>query len=225
MPFGVKNAPAVFQELMQATLHDTTGFATAYMDDVMIHSSSWQDHLKDIRAVLDKLKTANLTVNPTKCVWGGKTMTFLGHQVGEGKMTLPDHRVAALANYQKPLIKRGLRAFLGTVGFYRRYAKQLTSQTAILTPHTTKQALSRIMWDKEGEEAFSQIVFIMSHTTSLCIPLPKDSFSLVTDTSGLGIGCVLQVRREGEWKPAAYFSHQLKGPEQRYSATEMEVLA
>ena len=225
MPFGVKNAPALFQELMQTTLHDTTKFATAYMDDVVIYSSTWGDHLKYVAKVLDRLQAANLTVNPSKCVWGGTTMTFLGHQVSDGKMTLLEHRVQALVQYQMPMTKRGLRAFLGSVGFYRHYEKQLASQTAILTPHTTKQAPSKIVWDEEGEVAFNHIVSIMSHTTSLCIPLPKDCFSLVTDASGLGIGGVLQVRRDGEWKPAAYFSRQLKGPEQRYSATEMEALA
>ena len=225
MPFGVKNAPAIFQELMQNILHDTTVFATAYMDDVVIHSSSWENHVSHIRAVLDRLKAANLTVNLSKCVWGGKTMTFLGHDVGAGRMSLPAHRVEALAKYERPLTKRGLVAFLGSVGFYRRYAKQLAAQTAILTPHTGKQAPSRIVCDDEGETAFNKIIFIMSDNTSLYIPLPQDTFSLVTDASGLGIGGVLQVMREGEWKAAAYFSRQLKGPEQRYSATEMEALA
>ena len=227
MPFGVKNAPAVFQELMKQTLHDTTCFATAYMDDVVIFSSTWTDHLRHIAMVLDRLKTSKLTVNPSKCVWGGTTMTVLGHQVevDDGRMTLPDNRVEALAKYQMPTTKRGLRAFLGSVGFYRHYARQLASQTAILTPHISKQAPSKILWSKEGEKAFHQIISIISHTTSLCIPLPQDCFSLVTDASGLGIGGVLQVKRDEQWKPAAYFSRQLRGPEQRYSATEMEALA
>ena len=122
MPFGVKNAPAVFQQLRQAVLHDTLTYATAYMDDIIIYSRSWSEHIQHIRNVLDRLQKANLTVNPAKCVWGGRSMTFLGHQVGEGKMTFPAHRVQALAKYQKPATKKGLRAFLGSVGFYRRYA-------------------------------------------------------------------------------------------------------
>ena len=65
----------------------------------------------------------------------------------------------------------------------------------------------------------------MPRACSLCIPLPQDTFSLVTDASGLGIGGVLQVRRHGSWEAAAYFSRQLRGPEQRYSATELEALA
>ena len=112
-------------------------------------------------------------------------------------MTLPEHRVQALAKYKRPDTKKSLKAFLGSVGFYRRYAKQLATQTAILTPHTTKQAPSQVMWDKEGEEAFKQILCIMAHTTSLCIPLPDDQFSVVTNASGLGIGSILQVKRQG----------------------------
>ena len=144
MPFGVKNAPAVFQELMQRVLHDTVKYATPYMDDVVIYSATWDDHINHIREVLTRLKTAKLTVNPDKCVWGGRTMTFLGHQVGDGKMSLPEHRVKALAEFKKPATKNGLRSFLGSVGFYRRYAKQLAKQTALLTPHTSKQAPSRV---------------------------------------------------------------------------------
>ena len=225
MPFGVKNASAVFQELMQRVLHDTTNYAMPYMDDVVIYSQTWDEHVVHIKEVLNRLRAARLTVNPSKCVWGGRTMTFLGHQVGDGLMSLPEHRVKALANYQRPATKKGLRAFLGSVGFYRRYAKQLATQTALLTPHTSKQAPSRVEWNEEGEEAFKSILCTMAHTTALCIPLPTDEFSVVTDASGLGIGGVLQVRRQGEWTPSAYFSRQLKGAEQRYLATEIEAIA
>ena len=97
-------------------------------------------------------------------------------------MSFPALRVEALAKYERPVTKKGLTAFLGSVWFYRRYARQLAAQTAILTPHTGKQAPSQIMWDEEGETAFNTIISIMSHTTSLCIPLPQDTFSLVADT-------------------------------------------
>ena len=108
------------------------------MDDVIIYSRSWDEHVRYIRNVIDRLRDTNLTVNPAKCVWGGRRMSFLGHQVGEGLMTLPAHRVQALTDYQRPVTKKGLRACLGLIGFYRRYARQLASQTAILAPHTTR---------------------------------------------------------------------------------------
>ena len=77
MPFGVKNAPPIFQQMMQEVLHDTLTYATAYMDDVIIYSRTWEDHLRHITNVLDRLQKARLTVNPTKCVWGGKDCDFL----------------------------------------------------------------------------------------------------------------------------------------------------
>ena len=71
MPFGVKNAPACFQELMQQVLADHSSFATAYMDDVVIFSSTWTDHLQHVDRVLQTLRSAGLTANPSKCKWGG----------------------------------------------------------------------------------------------------------------------------------------------------------
>jgi len=140
MPFGVKNAPAVFQELMQGLFRDDDSYCSPYMDDVVIFSSYWDDHVRHIDQVLSKLKGAGLTANPAKCRWGGTTMEFLGHQVGSGRMTLPSHRAEAFRSYSRPTTKKGLRSFLGAIGFYRRYVKQLATHTATLTPLTSKQA-------------------------------------------------------------------------------------
>ena len=209
MPFGVKNAPAAFQSLMQRILTDQGEWATAYMDDIVVFSSTWQDHIKHIGNVLLALRQAGLTANPSKCRWGGRSVEFLGHNVGTGRMSIPEHRVTALASYTKPTTKKGLRAFLGSIGFYRRYVEKLADQTAVLTPLTTKQAPQRVEWTAEGECAFK---IICSHFCNVCelhIPLVEDRLSIVTDASGRGIGGVLQVQRQEEWLPAAYFSRQL----------------
>ena len=225
MPFGVKNAPSVFQELMQSIFKEDSHYCTPYMDDLIIFSPCWGDHVKHVRIVLDKLRKAGLTANPAKCKWGGSKMEFLGHLVGEGSMSVPDHRAEALATYNRPITKKGLRAFLGAVGFYRRYVELLAKYTAILTPLTAKLAPSKIVWTREGELAFTNICACIANTCSLCIPLPQDTFSIVTDASGLGVGGVLQVWRDHRWEAAAFYSRQLKGAEQRYSATELEALA
>ena len=134
MPFGVKNATAVFQVLMQSIFRDDISFCSPYMDDIIIFSPSWEEHVIHVDNVLTKLKAAGLTANPAKCKWGGRSMEFLGHLVGEGKMSVPAHRAEALGKYNKPVTKRGLRAFLGSVGFHRRYVELLAKHTAILTP-------------------------------------------------------------------------------------------
>ena len=81
------------------------------MDDIIIYSHSLEDHVRHINKVLTRLKDAGLTANPSKCRWGGRQMEFLGHLVGEGKMSVPCHRAEALANYNRPSTKKGLRAF------------------------------------------------------------------------------------------------------------------
>jgi len=103
--------------------------------------------------------------------------------------------------------------------------KRLATQTAILTPLTAKTAPSKVVWTEDGERAFMCILNMICTSCSLCIPLPSDKFSIISDASGLGVGGVLQVWREDQWEAAAFFSRQLRGAEKRYSATELEALA
>ena len=88
MPFGVKNAPAVFQSLMQRVLTDQGDWATAYMDDIVVFSLTWEDHLRHVESVLVALRQAGLTANPSKCTWGGRSVEFLGHNIGTGRMSI-----------------------------------------------------------------------------------------------------------------------------------------
>ena len=111
------------------------------------------------------------------------------------------------------------------MGFYRKYAEIQARHTAILTPLTSKQAPSKVLWTEEGQLAFRNICLCISNSCFLCIPLPNDQFPIITDASGLGVGGVLQVNRDGKWKAADFYSRQLQGAEQRYSATELEALA
>ena len=101
MPFGVKNAPAVFQELMQSIFREDSQYCSPYMDDLIIFSRNWEDHCKHVRIVLGKLRAAGLTANPAKCKWGGNKMEFLEHLVGESTMPVPEHRIEALKNYSR----------------------------------------------------------------------------------------------------------------------------
>ena len=196
MPFGVKNAPACFQALMQRVLASVSEFATPYMDDVVIFSETWDDHVKHIQLVLESIGKAGLTVNPNKCSWGGRGVEFLGHHIGKGRMSIPEHRSTALATYTRPRTKKGLRAFLGSVGFYRRYLNKLAHWTSVLTPKTSRQAPSIVEWSGEEEVAFSNICAFFCNPSTLCVPVLDDVVSIVSDASGRGIGGVLQVRRQ-----------------------------
>ena len=225
MPFGVCNAPAIFQTLMEKVIKGLGKFCRVYMDDLIIFSDSWEQHTQHIKEVLKALRKAGLTANPTKCEWGGRKLQFLGHEIGSGNISIPKTRTDAMKQFVKPVTKRGLRSFLSAVSFYRKFAKNLARHTALLSPSTSKSAPPKVLWTDSMDAAFQEICELMCHNTTLIIPLPSDTFSVVTDASGLGIGGVLQVLREGEWEAAAYYSRQTRGAETRYSATELEALA
>ena len=224
LPFGVRNAPAIFQALMTKLFSSCKKFCSPYMDDLVIYSDTWEEHIVHVKEVLAKLKGAGLTANPAKCVWGAQTMEFLGHQVGNGFMTIPAKRAEALTNYTRPTTKKGLRSFLGAISFYRRYVEKLASQIAVLSPSTSKLAPSKVLWTTEMETAFHNICEFNSNTCILTIPLPEDMMSVVSDASGLGIGGVLQVKRGDDWEAAVLFSRQIRGAKQRYLATKLEAL-
>ena len=120
MPFGIKNAPDVFQSLMTNIMQDCSHFARPYMDDIVIFSESWDAHKDHVRQVLSCLRKAGLTANPNKCSWGvGVYMDFLGHRVGKGSMMIQGMRAEAILKYTKPTTKKSLRFFLGVVSFYQ----------------------------------------------------------------------------------------------------------
>ena len=133
--------------------------------------------------------------------------------------------MTAIANYVKPTTKKGVRAFLGTTGYYRKFvagygrlAKPLTSMTRKLEPE-------QVCWTSEGNQAFVALRKSLCSACMLTIPTVLDQYRLHTDASGAGLGAVLSVVRNGEEYPVAYYSRQLQGAEVNYSSTELECLA
>ena len=99
MPFGLRNAPATFQALIESVLRQCAEFAVVYIDDVLVYSNSWAEHLQHLKHVLEALKKAGLTAKPEKCQWGRRHLDYLGHRVGCGKVAVTEHRVEAMANF------------------------------------------------------------------------------------------------------------------------------
>jgi len=178
MPFGLRNAPATFQKLTSKVLDTCTEYATPYIDDIVIFSSSWEAHTKHIRQVLLRLREAGLTASPRKCKWGCEMVEFLRHRIGRGIASILESRLKALREYVQPRTKRGLRTFLGVVGFY-----MLAKHIATLTPATAKSEPNIVVWTKEMGEAFRAICMSVCNACELEIPLSTDRLSLVTDAS------------------------------------------
>ena len=119
MPFGLKNAPAAFQNMTSRIMAPCREFVVPYIDNIGIFSGCGEDHLRYVEEVLAILRSVGLTISPRKCKWGGQIVDFLRH------WCIPRRRVEAIETYRKPRTKKQLRAFLGVVIFYRSYMEIL----------------------------------------------------------------------------------------------------
>ena len=225
MPFGLKNAPATFQRLMEVVLGDCYHCSAPYIDDVVVFSSSGEEHVQHLRLVMEKLRMFGLTLKESKCQFGREKLEYLGHIIGGGELAVPGHRAAAMANYLQPRTKKELRSFLGAASYYRQFVQGYARLSSELSPMTAKSAPSVVCWTAEGLEAFTRLKVSLVDVCVLTVPSHREDFVLHTDASGKGIGATLNVLRDGKKRPVAYFSKQLQGAQHNYSATELEGLA
>jgi hypothetical protein len=156
MPFGLKNATNTFTRTMSLVFKDSGDkFLKVFVDNLNVHSECWEDHLRHLDAVLSKLREVNLKLNPGKCCFAARSITFLGHVVSrEG--TRPDpNKIAAVVHFPVPKTVTNVRSFLGLTGYYRNYVRGY-SQTAVpLFELTRKEA--DFVWDIGCQNAFEAL--------------------------------------------------------------------
>ncbi len=215
MPFGLRNAPAIFQALMEKVLAGCVEYCSVYIDDVLVFSNSWTEHLHHVKEVLLALRKAGLTAKPFKCERGKSHLDYLGHRVGSGQVAVPESRVEAIESYRQPVTRRDLRAFIGTAGYYRRFIRDFAKFHAILSPSTSGKAPGTVQWTPEMLNAFHCLRHGLSEYVILNVPCVSDSFQLHTDASGVGVGAALHVIRSGSVLPVGFYSRKLKGAELR----------
>jgi hypothetical protein len=121
MPFGLSGAPATFQCLMDNVLRGTEVYTGAYQDDIVIPSSNWEDHLKHLEEVLNRLQEAGLTIKLKKCTFADTECIYLGYRIGRGGVRPENSKVESIVNMSRPQTKKDVRTFLGMTGYYRRF--------------------------------------------------------------------------------------------------------
>ena len=125
MVFGLRNAPATFQRLVNHILAGLSN-CEAYLDDLVVYSATWGSHVSHLRDVFERLSAANLTINLAKCKFGQAKVVYLGKVVGGGKVRPVHSKVEAILKYPAPTTRRELRRFLGMVGYYRSFCKNFS---------------------------------------------------------------------------------------------------
>ena len=146
---------------MDVVLAGLDQHALPYIDDILIFSSSWEDHLIHMEGVMGRLKEARLTVKPGKCLWGRKQLEYLGHLVGDGQVAVPDARVEAVKQYKRPRTAKEMRSFLGLMGYYRRFIPHYADIARPLHMATHKEAPSAVEWTEERLSSFCKLCNVL----------------------------------------------------------------
>ena len=224
MPFGLINAPATFQRLMESVLQGIPN-CLVYIDDILIYTSTTESHRAIIKQVLDRLLQYKLYIKPEKCEFLKTSITFLGHRIAENTITLDDDKRKKIQGWESPLKSaKEVRQFWGLVSWASMYVPNLATIAAPLT--TLNSAKRKFIWTKEAEEAMKTLQRSIQKAPALLLWEYGRPTRVTTDASDVGLGAVLEQQLQpNKWQPVEFWSRKLKPAETRYSATDKEWLA
>jgi len=222
LPFGFRNAPATFQRLMTYITSDLVG-VRCYLDDLVVWSETWEDHLIRLRSLFQALSDASLTINLKKSEFGHAHVTFLGHVVGQGNVAPIGAKVEAILQYPVPESRRALMRFIGMIGYYRRFCENFAQVSAPLTDLLSTKRTFR--WTDECQSAFDGLKCVLASAPVLQAPDMEKPFTISVDASDNGVGAVLfQPDSSDVLHPVCYYSYKFKTYQKSYSTIEKEAL-
>ena len=222
MPFGMKCAPATFQRLMNTVIAGMKG-VQAYLDDLVVSSNSWEEHLALLRQLLMRLRSAGLTVNLVKSDFAQAKIEYLGYMVGGGVLTPIYSKVWAIHQYPAPTTRKEVQRYLGMIGYYRRFIRNFSQIAVPLTDLTSSK--KKFKWTDDCQEAFEKLKKFLMMEPVLKAPDFTKPFILQVDACDDGVGAVLLQEFNGERHPICYYSAKLKPHQRPYSTVEKEALS
>ncbi|QRW07203.1 Retrotransposable element Tf2 protein [Ceratobasidium sp. AG-Ba] len=225
MPFGLKNAPAVLQRMMNDIFRHLLGVTVVvYMDDILIFSEKEEDHAEHVKEVLKILRENNLYAKLSKCEFFVKKVIFLGLVITPEGISMEEEKIKAIMEWGAPRKIKEVQAFLGFVNFYRRFIAEFSKIARPLHDLTKKD--TKFEWTQECQQAFEEIKKRVSQDPVLIHPNPDKPFILETDASGIAIGAILSQRGEdGYLHPVAYLSKSYNDAQRNYDTANKELLA
>ena len=195
-----------------------------YVDDLIIHSETWESHLEQIELLFQRLVEFNLTVNLVKSEIGHATVIFLGHIVCQGKVSPVQAKVEAISKLPPPVNKKGVMRFLRVTGYYRKFCPIFADVVTPLTNLLRKE--TKFQWFNLCQAAFQKIKNVLMSSPVLQAPNFSKAFSLATDASDVGFGAMLTQKDDGGVDhPVAYYSKKFDKHQVNYSTIEKEALA
>ena len=220
MPFGLTNAPAVFMDLMNRVFRPYLDqFVIVFIDDILIYSSTQEEHEQHLRIILQTLREHKLYAKFSKCEFWLTEVKFLGHVISKEGIAVDPSKVEAVLNWKQPRNIPEIRSFLGLAGYYRRFIKDFSKLAGPMTKLTRKGV--KFEWDDVCEESFQEMKTRLTTSPVLIIPERGVGYVVYTDASLQGLGGVLMQSE----KVVAYASRQLKTHEKNYPTHDLELAA
>lgn len=225
MPFGLKNAPAIFQRALHRILrkHKLDAFASNYMDDILIFSKDYQQHLGHIEKVFKTISAENIKLKRSKCNFAKSQVNYLGHTISLNQVKPLKSNIDVIMAIQPPKNIQEVQSFVGHVQYYREF---IPNCSALLSPITNLlRKNSEFQWGAEQQNVFDTIKQMLVKEPILAIFDKEKQIHLFTDASTKGIGAVLKQQHNNILKPVHYFSRSLQSYQRNYTITELECLA
>lgn len=224
MPFGLSNAPSVFQRFVNevfADLLDTS--VVAYIDDLLVYSDSLEEHVQHVREVLRRLRHHKLYASAKKCVWHTDKVEFLGFVLGTEGLSMDPSKVEVIQKWPPPRRTKDIQSFLGFANFYRRFIHDYSKITVPLTRLTRKG--TDWDWTDDCQRAFDALKAAFTTAPVLTHWIPDAPLVIETDASDYALAAILSIYVNGDLHPIAFHSRTFTSPELNYDVHDKELLA
>lgn len=203
---------------------DFEPYCFPYMDDIVIVTDTFERHIEILGKIADRLKMANLTINPKKSLFCYKRLKYLGHIINEDGIGLDPSRIEAMLNFPEPSTIKEARRVLGMAGWYRKFVRNFAEISAPIS-ETLKTSNGKFQWTNEASIAFKKLIKCLTEAPVLGTADYSLPFIIESDASDIGCGCVLIQIQGGKEKVIAYMSQKFTGAQRKYQTTEKECLA
>ena len=224
MPFGLRNASQTFQRHIDGVLSGLN-FVFAYIDDIIVGSTSVGEHRKHLSKLFQVLHENNLQINEGKCHFFQTEVQFLGHLVSKSGIRPLPSRLSYIKDFPKPETVTQLRSFLGVINYCHKFIPKISHILSPLSSISQGSKHAKIKWTQESDLAFISAKDALASIQTLSTLKPDFPLTLTTDASETGVGAVLHQLEPSGPKPLEFFSKKLSSAQSRYSAFDRELLA
>jgi hypothetical protein len=211
MPMGLSNSAPVFERLMERVLSGLTWkTCLVYLDDIIIFSRTFENHLANLREVFERLKEAHLKLSPKKCHFFKTKVKFLGHIVSDEGVSTDPSKIKAVKDWPIPRNVKEVRSFLGLTSYYRKFIYKYADKAKALHKITEKN--QKFTRTEDCQKSFDALKQALISAPILAYPTRENFFILDTDASNVGMGSVLSQVQDGQEKVISYYSKSFNKP-------------